>query len=403
MRWESLAIIWLLASTALGTDYYVGPSGRADSVGTRAAPWDIVSALDGSKKVLPGDRILLLQGTYRRRPKELFAVSLEGTTQKPITVGAAPGAWPVVDGGFLFQKEAKAVWLRDIEITVSEPDTSKDHPVEGGSFPESFKRPWGGVEVQGGDDLKFIDLVVHGCRQGMGLWKDALRAEVCGCIFYDNGWNAVDRGHGHGIYTQNEIGAKVIRNCIFTGGYGYSLHAYGSSNAFVDNYLIEGNIAYDANTFLVGGGRPSRGIVVRDNSLYGVQMRIGYDAPSNEDCTVSGNVIANGSLDIVRFSKVTQSDNLLVAKDATRPSTPLVRLRVDPYNPSRAHVAIYNWPKTSSVKIPVAGFGRAGATVSLYDPRNLREPIARVRSDGRTITVPSQSEFRAYVLVAFSR
>ena len=88
-----------------------------------------------------------------------------------------------------------------------------------------------------------------------------------------------DRGHGHAIYTQNEDGTKTVTDCIMTGGYGYTMHAYGSKRAYVDNYLIEGNIAYKANMFLIGGGRPSHDIRVLENYLYGVSMQIGYSAP----------------------------------------------------------------------------------------------------------------------------
>ena len=91
-----------------------------------------------------------------------------------------------------------------------------------------------------------------------------------GCLIYDNGWAGTDRGHGHAIYTQNEDGIKTIADCIMTGGHGYTLHAYGSARAYVDNYLVAGNIAYAADTFLIGGGRPSHNIRVRDNVLHGV-------------------------------------------------------------------------------------------------------------------------------------
>ena len=60
----------------------------------------------------------------------------------------------------------------------------------------------------------------------------------------------------------------------------------GALAADVDNYLVEGNICYNANTFLIGGGKPSHHIRVFRNALYRVNMQLGYDAPSNEDCEV---------------------------------------------------------------------------------------------------------------------
>ena len=107
-------------------------------------------------------------------------------------------------------------------------------------------------------------------------------SELYGCLIYDNGWAGTDRGHGHAIYTQNDDGTKTIADCILAGGYGYTLHAYGSARAFVYNYTVEGNIAYDGGTFVLGGGHPSRGIRVHDNVPHGVARQLGYAAPSTK-------------------------------------------------------------------------------------------------------------------------
>ena len=167
-----------------------------------------------------------------------------------------------------------------------------------------------------GTGCKFINLVLHDNSQGVSWWAGSTDSELYGCIIYDNGWAGTDRGHGHAIYTQNRDGTKTIDDCILTGGYGYTLHAYGSDRAFVDHYTVEGNIAYAAGTFLIGGGRPSRGIRVRDNVLHGVAMQLGYAAPSNEDCVGRDNLIIDGGLSINRFSRVDNQGNLVLAKGA---------------------------------------------------------------------------------------
>jgi hypothetical protein len=64
---------------------------------------------------------------------------------------------------------------------------------------------------------------------------------------------------------EHPTGRSRFAQGIFTGGYGYTLHAYGCSRAAVNSYLVEGNIAYAAHTFLLGGGRPSHGIRVVTN------------------------------------------------------------------------------------------------------------------------------------------
>ena len=75
-----------------------------------------------------------------------------------------------------------------------------------GSHPADFTRPWGGLNVQGGRNCKYIHLVIHDCRQGVSFWSGDQGGELYGCVIYDNGWPATDRGHGHAVYTQNREG-----------------------------------------------------------------------------------------------------------------------------------------------------------------------------------------------------
>ena len=183
----------------------------------------------------------------------------------------------------------------------------------------NVNRPWGGLNVNTGTGCKFINLVIHDNSQGVSWWTPSKDSELYGCLIYDNGWAGTDRGHGHAIYTQNADGTKTIADCIMTGGHGYTLHAYGSSRADVDNYLVAGNIAYAANTFLIGGGKPSHHIRVHDNILHGVRMQLGYWAPRNEDCEVRDNVVVDAGLRINRFEQVAREGNLVLAKGDAGP------------------------------------------------------------------------------------
>ena len=61
--------------------------------------------------------------------------------------------------------------------------------------------------------------MIHDTSQGISFWIDAVDSEVHGCLIYDNGWNAPDRGHGHCIYTQNKDGVKTISGNIMSAKY----------------------------------------------------------------------------------------------------------------------------------------------------------------------------------------
>jgi len=395
-----ILFIVLMAAPAFASDWYVSPQGTSSGGGTKESPWDISSALLGQHQVEPGDNVYLLGGTYRRRPEELFEVRLVGAKARPIHIRSAPGERATIDGGLIVHEPSAYVWIWNLEILVSEPNPKE--PVSPGSHPEGFDRPNGGLHMRGGVNCKYINLVVHDNRQGFSFWIGAVDSEIYGCIIYDNGWIGTDRGHGHAIYTQNDSGVKTISDCIMTGGYGYTMHAYGSSRAYVNNYLAEGNICYNGGTFLIGGGRPSHGIRVFRNYLYNInKLQLGYSAPHNLDCVVRDNVIVNGRLFIKDFREVTEEDNLILSKDDPRPKEPpLVILRPNKYDPNRANLAIFNWDKQASIDVDPGSFLKNGDRYRLMNPRDFfGKPVLKGEYSQEFISVPVDGEFAAFVLI----
>src|SRR5262245_9154025 len=251
----ALCLIFFRAS--LADEWYVAPGGKPSGAGTKDAPWDIESALAGGQQIGPGDTVWILGGVYKHPKRGTgcmgYEVRLAGLEGKPIHVRGAPGERTMIDGGLAVLEPSNYVWIWDLEIVVSENFKMSRRVEETGSSPKSYGRPWGGLNIYAGRDCKYIDLIIHDNAQGVSFWSGAIDSELHGCIIYDNGWDAPDRGHGHAVYTQNQTGIKVISDCIMTGGFGYTMHAYGSSRAYVDNYLIEGNICYVGGRFLVGG------------------------------------------------------------------------------------------------------------------------------------------------------
>jgi hypothetical protein len=373
-------------------EYFVGPQGTVSNPGTREAPWDLTSALAATHPVAPGDVIWVRGGTYQGK----FAVKLVGKEGGPIHVRAYPGERATVLNSTLFvTPPATHVWIWDLELTCNHPREQRDIQ-EPGSSPQALPPDFGdGLNVSAGTGCKFIDLVIHDTRQGISFWIEGIDSEVHGCLIFDNGWKAPDRGHGHCIYTQNRDGVKTISNCILSALYpgAYTMHAYGSERAYVDNYRIEENIAYQEGPFLVGGGRPSHHIQVFRNYLFGVPMRLGYGA-QNEDCEVRDNVIARGNLTIDKFQKVVDEGN---SRQLPERKAVLIRNK---YDPDRAHVAVYNGAKAPSVAVEVAPFLKPGDRFRLLNPRDFYgKPVLVGRCEGPTITVPMNSEFGAYVMV----
>jgi hypothetical protein len=390
---------------AAAAEWFVSAQGTPQAQGTRASPWDLASALSGERKVAPGDTIWVLGGTYKHPDRTLggagFKVRLVGEEGKPIHVRAAKGERATIDGALTVEGGSKHLWVWDLELIISENATISRTIEEPGSHPTSYGRPWGGLNVFQSANCKYIDLVIHDTAQGVSAWVPATDSEIHGCIIYNNGWKAPDRGHGHAIYTQNQNGVKTISDCLITGGFGYSIHAYGSANAYVDNYLIENNIVYDAGTFLMGGGRPSKNMRSLRNVLYNVGMQLGYNAPYNEDCQVQDNVIVNGGLTIVKFKTADEKNNEKIdAKTRPAGSPPRVFLRPNKYDLGRANLAVLNLGKLPVVNVAAGEFLKAGQKFRLMDPTDFfGKPVMEGVYDGKAIKLPMKGDFAAFVLL----
>src|SRR5205085_712137 len=115
------------------------------------------------------------------------------------------------------------------EITDTDPRRTT---LDTGSFPADLPR-WNGVYTTAPHN-KFINLVVHDLANGIAVFA-ADSTEVSGSLVYFNGWDAPDRGHGHGIYTQNVTGDRLVSNNIIFDQLSHGIHAYGSSAASLNN------------------------------------------------------------------------------------------------------------------------------------------------------------------------
>jgi hypothetical protein len=342
-------------------------------------------------------------------------VKLAGAKGQPIHVRPIPGTRVTIDGGLRVENPSKFLWIWDLEIVVSENLTETRVAKDSGSHPKDLARPWGSLNILGGEQCKFIHLVIHDNAQGIGFWKSAVDSEVYGCLVYDNGWIGPDRDHGPGIYGQNQKGIKAVTDNIFFGNYSNTTQFYGSSRAYVDNFHIEGNIAFGPRkeggrcTFLIGGGRGSRGIVIKNNILYQIPMSVGYTAKDSEDCLVEGNVIIRSGLSIRGFKTVTEKGNVIWREQPkdTVPDTPRVFVRPSKYDPSRANLAIINWEKSKTVDVDFASFLQPGDAFRIQSALDFfGSPVAEGTFKGPTITVSmpaeqrtGQGEFCAFVVL----
>lgn len=286
-------------STQPPIEIYVAPYGATSAAGTLEDPLDLATVLARGPEVPPGSTIWLLGGTYGDGTA-WFITRFQGVAGNPVTVRAWPGRRVTLNGCLLV--EGAHTTVRDLEVlsTISDRTGSHENPAAG---------TLDGVVVNG-PYTRLIHLTVHDTREGIAVWTPAVGAEVHDCLIYNNGWQGPDRGHGHGIYTQNRDGVKVISGNIIFNQFGTGIHAYGSTRAFVRNYDIHHNVLFNngalaregrADNLFLGSGGSLSGIRVEENYTYHTPdadsgaSRIGWQFGGvNKDVIVRGNYFIGG-------------------------------------------------------------------------------------------------------------
>ena len=421
-----------LEERTLYTTWYVAPAGSVRNAGTLESPWDLASALGRGLMIKPGDTIIARGGVYRHPDRTAqskgFVINLQGLEESPITIRPYPGERATIDGGLHSGPSPAHLRIRDLEIIVSENlNDARVTTVSGSDGASSLSRPRGGIELQSGHNIKLINNVIHANLQGVGFWQDVSgNSEIYGNLIFDNGWKGPDRNHGHGIYTQNggtHDDWKLIRNNILLDNWAFTLQAYGSAKAFIDRYEVSNNIFAagdhtDDGRLLIGGSRPSESLRVHDNVSFHAELQVGYNFYSGvrgNDVLVTGNRIW-WNIEFGEMTHFVHRDNFawyekfqptpnLDGVIIDVPTTPYIVLNENAYDVNRAHLAIQNFPRQSSIAVDMSSFLAVGDTFCLLDPADFfGEPVYAGVYDGRTTRIAmDKKEFAAFVVLRQSR
>ncbi|HEY6990111.1 MAG TPA: right-handed parallel beta-helix repeat-containing protein [Bryobacteraceae bacterium] len=326
-------------------DFYVAPDGKPSNPGSKTAPWDLASALYGQKTVYPGATIWIRGGHYGSG-KTIFEAHLVGTAERPIVVRQYPGERATIDGwvqvGCCDNNPQPArgayVWFWGLEFANSIADRTgspQGPPDWGKSAMPNAIDSWA-------PGTRFINLIIHDTREGIGWWSEAGAGEAYGNLIYYNGYQASDRGHGHGIYVQNKSGTKRIEENIVFDQFGIGIHAYGSSKAWVRDMVFRGNVVFNNGTiarrgrhdenFLFGVGSGVDDITLDTNFTYHTPTDdqghsiVGWQfSPANQSATIRNNYWIGGdiSLMLARWEHIVFEGNtafanaqVLIALDA---------------------------------------------------------------------------------------
>lgn len=288
--------------------YYVSAIGTPGGNGTNRHPWDLQTALDQPNVIQPGDMIFLLAGTYRGT----FTSNLTGTADKPIILKNWGAGRAIIDGsraGYsekniaAFTIRGAYTWYIGLEVTNT--DTERIINISGSNPPE---RRGTGVDVYG-PGVKVINFIIYDTGGGFGAWSTAVNSEYYGNLIYNNGWYAPDRGHGHGIYTQNNEGTKSFIDNIVFNNFGNGLQVYGTGRSRLKNFYLEGNIMFN-DRWLIGGDAPLQNIELDNNFAYKVRPQFGYTSVENDGLTLRNNYFSAG-ISLYWWKNVTATGNTI--------------------------------------------------------------------------------------------
>lgn len=429
------------AAVYSGPDFYVSPTATSSGDGSIGNPWQLQTALNGPSVVQPGNTIYLRGGTYAGQ----FISAINGTLAAPInfkvypasaTPGDARTEHVVFDGGTdpsvaaILKIKSNSLRFWDIDITSSStvPRVSTEACNPNCSWPSGAALPISyGVDCWQAanycNDVKLINVRSHDTRINGGSVKLARDMEIYGGTFYYEGWQGPDRLHGHDLYLQHFAAdanaMKLIDSLLFDASE-WTLHSYGSSDANLDNFWMEGNalVRGGGGVSLVGGTFVLKNLTKKDNVYYGGPVNDGYQGCCGggfNGANISGEYIF-GALQMQppftgvsmtggqywleylhdpNISTLFPNNGWHVAtwpNPAPRPTSNFIVVRPNIYSPGRERVWAFNWLKLATLQASVAGVLNAG---DHYEVRSAFDfwagPLpgySNLTYSGGTITLP---------------
>lgn len=268
----------------------------------------------------PGYTLYLRGGVYAGE----FDSTLRGDNGLPMVIRPYPGERAIIDGA-LDINGAFTTWI-GLEIRYSGWVTRVSQ--EPGNVPSDLPRRDLNIYGVG---TRLINCIIHDLSN-FGWWGPATDSELYGCLIYSNGWAGPDRGHGHGVYTQNRPGGrKVWRDCITWGHYSTCGKVYSASNAPLKHYDISGLICGPSgdSRFLVGSDDGStEDVTVSGVMTYGAAVNFSDALLSSSIAFDQCYIVSDKDIPIVLSSwhNLTGLDNTIIGGNGDDPSYRVVAL-----------------------------------------------------------------------------
>lgn len=356
-------------------------------IGTLSSPWSVKTALAASQisNSSKSERTLWIKDGQTSDIDSV--ISLNGANGRLITIRPYQSGNPKLNGNLSFNG---SYWvLRDVELFWNGWTTRAS--AQSGSNPTdiTMKNLVGLSGGNNGSYIKLVNCVIHDLS-GPFFDDYMLGTELYGCVIYHIGWNAPDRGHGHGLYLHNISPVKTIKDCIIFDNFGWGMHAYSPNASNLKNFIFEGNTCFrngslsaQANPDMILGadiGQADTASFI-GNMTYGGSIGLQFYGAGTINMTLTNNYHPNGK--IGTYSAISETGNYWGPSIGNE-----VFLRANDYDSNRANLTIYNESAASSINVNVSGVFSVGDIILVRNVQDYFVDIQNltVAADG-TITI----------------
>lgn len=256
--------------------------------------------------------------------------------------------------------------------------------------------PTNDLTVQG-DNVTLMNCYIHDLSTFF-VATGSLNFAIRGCIFGRCGWDATDRGHGHGIYMQ-PIGDNMrVANCICIENYAYGIKIYKESAA-VSGIIVEDCISFGSglsaiNDFcdILYGGYHVNGAVsfLRNICLSPVGVSINFWSPLGPASPAAIDVTIENNL----FRKIIYGSYVAISDIGNNTNTlgNGVRLVANEDDSERWTLVIRNEALANAVSVDVSGILNAGDFYELINSQDyLVDRVFGIVPENQIIVVDMQA------------
>ncbi len=317
---QAVPVISYADSFKSANEFHVSPTGSPTGDGSLNAPWD-AATMFSSSFIAPGDIVWMHGGDYDNTSETLvYKTYLQGTKDRPIIIRAY-GDGPVDIHINDTTLSASWNWFWGFEPHIERPERSV--PDTGYRRPSAFYLTTEGHRI-------INSIIYDNGHPGIGSWKNVGEGEVYGTLIWGTGIYDVSPAiRGSGIYAQNELGTRTIKDVIAFRNFTNGIKPY-TQDSYVNGFHIEGNVAFknaQSPIIVQGVNNPIQGLKLIDNytfqeaSVGGHSVVVGYayNDQINSDIEITGNYFVAGynpagAFVSTQVNNQTFSNNTLITK-----------------------------------------------------------------------------------------